>query len=66
MSKFKWMMTVLLALSMIAAACGDDDTDEAASDSASTVEEENEDYEGKEAWRNSRSFEGEHMYEEEG
>ena len=44
MSKFKWMMTVLLALSMIAAACGDDDdADEAASDSASTVEEENED-----------------------
>ena len=43
-SKFKWMMTVLLALSMIAAACGDDDdADEAASDSASTVEEENED-----------------------
>ena len=40
MSKFKWMMTVLLALSMIAAACGDDDADDAASDSSSAVEEE--------------------------
>ena len=49
MSKFKWMMTVFLALSMIAAACGDDDdADEAASDSASTVEEENEDSAGEE------------------
>ncbi|HBU75360.1 MAG TPA: hypothetical protein DEB38_03730, partial [Acidimicrobiaceae bacterium] len=63
-SKFKWMMTVLLALSMIAAACGDDDdADEAASDSASTVEEENEDSAGEEPAEQEEAVEEEPVVE---
>ena len=64
MSKFKWMMTVLLALSMIAAACGDDDdADEAASDSASTVEEESEDSAGEEPAEQEEAVEEEPVVE---